>query len=155
MLKISDANWERIKHHFPEENILHGRLGRKPVAPGFGCNAVDPEHCCAVEDASAVMPKLQDGASALSGMGTAGDSTEHPDRPGQRVARTGIAGYFRVPHQCDFRQWSRWRTGIGNAKCGEGVKIIAILDRSGLPLSVRTHATNHHEVKLVQLSSDF
>ena len=31
MLEISDAHWERIKCHFPEENIPDGRAGRKPV----------------------------------------------------------------------------------------------------------------------------
>lgn len=38
---------------------------------------------------------------------------------------------------------------------GKGVKILAIVDRHGLPLSVSTHAANHHEVTLVQLSFDF
>jgi hypothetical protein len=31
------------------------------------------------------------------------------------------------------------------------MKIMAIVDRHGLPLSVSTHAANHHEVRLVQL----
>lgn len=31
MLKISDAHWDRIRHHFPEENIPDERPGRKPV----------------------------------------------------------------------------------------------------------------------------
>lgn len=31
MQKISDAHWEWIKPHFPEENIPDGRPGRKPV----------------------------------------------------------------------------------------------------------------------------
>jgi transposase len=44
---------------------------------------------------------------------------------------------------------------IGNAKRGEGVKIMAIVDRHGLALAVSTHAANHHEVTLVQLSFDF
>jgi transposase len=35
------------------------------------------------------------------------------------------------------------------------VKIIAIVDRHGLPLAVTTHAANHHEVTLVQLTFDF
>ena len=35
------------------------------------------------------------------------------------------------------------------------MKILAIVDRHGLPLSVSTHAANHHEVTLVQLSFDF
>jgi hypothetical protein len=35
------------------------------------------------------------------------------------------------------------------------MKIIAIVDRHGLPLSVSAHAANHHEVRLVQLCFDF
>jgi len=31
MVKISDEYWERIKQHFPEEDIPEGRAGRKPV----------------------------------------------------------------------------------------------------------------------------
>ena len=45
--------------------------------------------------------------------------------------------------------------GIGPTRRGKGVKILAIVDRHGLPLSVSTHAANHHEVTLVQLSFDF
>jgi hypothetical protein len=44
---------------------------------------------------------------------------------------------------------------IGSTKCGKGVKIMAIVDRNGLPLSVSTHAANQYEMKLVQLSFDF
>jgi hypothetical protein len=32
---------------------------------------------------------------------------------------------------------------------------VLIVDRHGLPLSVSTHAANHHEVRLVQLCFDF
>ena len=39
---------------------------------------------------------------------------------------------------------------IGPTKRGKGMKIMAIVDRHGLPLSVSTHAANHHEVRLVQ-----
>jgi len=35
------------------------------------------------------------------------------------------------------------------------LKIMAIVDRHGLPLSVSTHAANHHEGRLVQLCFDF
>jgi hypothetical protein len=44
---------------------------------------------------------------------------------------------------------------IGATKHGKGMKIMAIVDRQGLPLSVSTHAANHHEVRLVQLCFDF
>jgi hypothetical protein len=43
---------------------------------------------------------------------------------------------------------------IGATKRGKGMKIMAIVDH-GLPLSVSTHAANHHEVRLVQLCFDF
>jgi len=29
---MTDQQWERIRHHFPEENIPPGRPGRKPIA---------------------------------------------------------------------------------------------------------------------------
>ena len=35
------------------------------------------------------------------------------------------------------------------------MKIMAIVDRHGLPLSVSTHAANHQEVRLAQLCFDF
>ena len=47
------------------------------------------------------------------------------------------------------------RRRVGPTKRGKGMKIMAIVDRHGLPLSVSTHAANHHEVRLVQLCFDF
>ena len=44
---------------------------------------------------------------------------------------------------------------IGPTKRGKGVKIMAIVDRHGLPLAVTRHAANHHGVTLVQLTFDF
>ncbi len=44
--------------------------------------------------------------------------------------------------------------GVGNTKAGKGVKIMAIVDRCGLPLSLSTHPANPHESTLVQLSLD-
>jgi hypothetical protein len=32
MLRLSDEQWDRIREHFPEENIPEGRAGRKPIA---------------------------------------------------------------------------------------------------------------------------
>jgi len=31
-ISLTDTQWERIRPHFPEENILEGRPGRKPVS---------------------------------------------------------------------------------------------------------------------------
>jgi hypothetical protein len=43
---------------------------------------------------------------------------------------------------------------ISATKRGKSLKIMAIVNRHG-PLSVRTHAANHHEVRLVQPCFDF
>src|SRR5215471_17446114 len=32
MIRLNDSQWERIRDHFPEENIPDGRAGRKPTA---------------------------------------------------------------------------------------------------------------------------
>ena len=44
---------------------------------------------------------------------------------------------------------------VGPTKRGKDIKIMAIVDRHGLPLAVSTPAANHHEVTLVQLSLEF
>jgi hypothetical protein len=31
MIRLRDEQWERIRDHFPEENIADGRPGRKPI----------------------------------------------------------------------------------------------------------------------------
>ena len=58
-------------------------------------------------------------------------------------------------HRRDVRDGQGWGAVIGATKRGKGMKIMAIVDRHGLPLSVSTHAANHHEVRLVQLCFDF
>jgi hypothetical protein len=45
--------------------------------------------------------------------------------------------------------------GIGKMSHGKGVKILAIVDRHGLPFSVSRHPAHHQEVTLVRLSVDF
>lgn len=44
---------------------------------------------------------------------------------------------------------------IGPTKRGKCMKIMAIVDRYGLPLAVRTHVVNYHTVTLKQLSFEF
>jgi len=44
---------------------------------------------------------------------------------------------------------------VGLTKRRKGLKIMGIVDCRGLPLAVSTHAANHHEATLMQLSFDF
>src|SRR6516165_5353195 len=58
-------------------------------------------------------------------------------------------------HRCDLCNGQGRRGGGRHKKRGKGMKIMAIVDRHGLPLSVNTHTANHHEVRLVHLCFDF
>lgn len=86
------------------------------------------------------------------------------EREVRREMRTQLANTWREEGAIDERERFIEATvamakgggeGIAPTRRGKGVKILAIVDRHGLPLSVSTHAANHHEVTLVQLSFDF
>jgi hypothetical protein len=40
MIRLLDSEWERIREHFPEENIPDGRPGRKPIPTRLVLEAV-------------------------------------------------------------------------------------------------------------------
>ena len=42
MNRLTDEQWERIRDHFPEQNIADGRPGRKPTPTRCVLGAVDP-----------------------------------------------------------------------------------------------------------------
>jgi len=48
---------------------------------------------------------------------------------------------------------AKGRAEIGATKRGKGMKIMAIGDRHGLPLSVRTYAATKHEVRWCNCAS--
>ncbi len=157
MLRLSDAHWERIREHFPEENIPAGRVGRKPIPsrrvleavlwilntgaqwhmlpqcyPNYKTVHCRFQHWCRNEVLREVMTDL---ANALRDEGAIDESECFID--------------------ATFASAKGGGEEIGPTKRGKGVKIMAIVDRHGLPLAVSTHAAKHHEVTLVQLSFDF
>lgn len=157
MQRLSDAHWERIREHFPEERHPDDRPGRKPIP--------------AREVLDAVLWILNTGAQwhmlpqCFPNYKTVHRRFQQWCR--QDVLReilTELANDLRNEGVIDERESFIDATfafakgggdAIGPTKRGKGVKILAIVDRHGLPLSVSTHAANHHEVTLVQLSFDF
>jgi transposase len=155
--RLSDAHWERIREHFPEERHPDDRPGRKPIP--------------AREVLDAVLWILNTGAQwhmlpqCFPNYKTVHRRFQQWCR--QDVLReilTELANDLRNEGVIDERESFIDATfafakgggdAIGPTKRGKGVKILAIVDRHGLPLSVSTHAANHHEVTLVQLSFDF
>ena len=157
MLRLSDERWERIREHFPEEHIPSDRKGRKPIParkvfeavlwilntgaqwhmlpqcyPNYKTVHRRFQHWCQQEVLREVMTDL---ANTLRDEGALDDSECFID--------------------ATFSSAKGGGDQIGPTKRGKGVKIMAIVDRHGLPLAVSTHAANHHEVTLVQLSFDF
>jgi len=157
MQRLSDVQWERIRKHFPEENIPDGRPGRKPVP--------------ARQVLDAVLWILNTGAQwHMLPQCYPNYKTVHRrfqqwcQQEVLRAILTDLANALRAQGDIDEREcfidatFAAAKGGgdeIGPTKRGKGVKIMAIVDRHGLPLSVSTHAANHHEVTLVQLSFDF
>jgi len=157
VLRLGDDQWERIREHFPEENIPEGRPGRKPVPT----RAV----------LEAVLWILNTGAQwHMLPQCYPNYKTVHRrfqrwcEREVLREVLTQLANTLREQGDIDEREsfidacFASAKGGgdaIGKTRRGKGVKILAIVDRHGLPLSVSTHAANHHEVTLVQLSFDF
>lgn len=157
MQRLSDAHWERIRDHFPEEHFPDDRPGRKPVP--------------AREVLDAVLWILNTGAQwRMLPQCYPNYKTVHrrfQQWCQQEVLRdilTQLANELRENGAIDEREsfidatFAFAKGGgdeVGPTKRGKGTKILAIVDKHGLPLSVSTHAANHHEVTLVQLSFDF
>src|SRR5215831_3225432 len=112
---------------------------------------VDTQHLRAVAHAAAKLSELQIRSSALS--------NEVLRRVLMDVANElrdkGALDEAECFSDATFVMAKGGGAQIGPTKRGKGMKIMAIVDRHGLPLSVSTHAANHHEVRLVQLCFDF
>jgi len=157
MIRLTDEQWRRIRHHFPEEHIADGRPGRKPISTRLVLEAV--------------LWILNTGAQwHMLPQSYPNYKTVHRrfqtwcrDEVLRRVL-TDIANELRDRGALDeeecfidatFVMAKGGGAEIGPTKRGKGMKIMAIVDRHGLPLSISTHAANHHEVRLVQLCFDF
>ena len=157
MIRLHDSDWERIRHHFPEENISEGRPGRKPVpsrkileATLWILNTGAQWH---------MLPQCYPNYKTVHRRFQTWCQSEV-----LRRVLTDIANELRARGVLDeeesfidatFAMAKGGGADIGPTKRGKGLKIMAIVDRHGLPLSVSTHAANHHEVRLVQLCFDF
>jgi transposase len=157
MLRLRDDQWERIREHFPAEHIPDSRPGCNPLP--------------ARDILEAVLWILNTGAQwHMLPQCYPNYKTVHRrfqqwcDREVLREILTQLANTLREEGAIDEREsfidatFAAAKGGgddIGPTRRGKGVKILAIVDRHGLPLSVSTHAANHHEVTLVQLSCDF
>ena len=157
MIRLSDEQWERIRNHFPEEHVPDGRPGRKPIPTRRVLEAV-----LWILNTGAqwhMLPQSYPNYKTVHRRFQTWCSNEV-----LRRVLTDVANELRDKGVLDeeegfidatFAIAKGGGAEIGPTKRGKGMKIMAIVDRHGLPLSVSTHAANHHEVRLVQLCFDF
>ena len=156
-MKLSDEQWEMMRRHFPEENIPEGRPGRKPVATRSVLEAV-----LWILNTGAqwhMLPQCYPNYKTVHRRFQQWCTSEV-----LRNILTDLANTLREQGGIDERESfidamfcsaKGGGDGVGKTKRGKGVKIMGIVDRNGLPIAVTTHAANHHEVTLVQLTFDF
>lgn len=157
MLRSTDEQWRRIREHLPEENIPEGRPGRKPAPTRQVLEAM----LCILNTGV----QWQDLPKCYPNYKTVHRRFQtQREQDVLRDIMTALANELR--DRSDINERERFidatfasAKGGGDAmdktRCGMGVKILTFVDRSRLPLSVSTHAANHHKVTLVQLSFDF
>jgi transposase len=157
VLKLSETQWDRIREHFPEENIPAERPGRKPISTRRVLEAA-----LWILNTGAQWHMLPQGYPNYKTVHRRFQQWCRDDV--LRAVLTDLANDLREQGVIDEREafidatFAAAKGGgedIGPTRRGKGVKIMAIVDRHGLPLAVSTHAANHHEVTLVQLSFDF
>jgi transposase len=157
MIRLTDAQWERIRNHFPEEHIPDGRAGRKPIPTRHVLEAV-----LWILNTGAQWHMLPQSYPNYKTVHRRFQTWCHNEI--LREVLTDVANELREKGALDeeecfidatFVMAKGGGADIGATKRGKGMKIMAIVDRHGLPLSVSTHAANHHEVRLVQLCFDF
>src|SRR6202451_2440003 len=157
MQRLSDEQWDLIRKHFPEEHIPDDRPGRKPIP--------------ARKVLEAVLWILNTGAQwHMLPQSYPNYKTVHRrfqqwcENEVLRAALTDLANVLRDEGAIDesesyidaaFASAKGGGDEIGPTRRGKGAKTMAIVGRHGLPLAVTTHAANHHEVTLVQLTFDF
>jgi transposase len=142
--RLSDLQWERIRDHFPEEHIADGRPGRKPIPTRHVLEAV--------------LWILNTGAQwHMLPQSYPNYKTVH--RRFQTWCRDEVLRWVLMDVANELRErgaldeeecfidatFVMAKGGgaeIGTTKRGKGLKIMAIVDRHGLPLSVSTHAAD-------------
>jgi transposase len=157
MIRLLDSEWERIREHFPEENIPDRRPGRKPVPTRVVLEAV-----LWILNTSAqchMLPQCYPNYKTVHRRFQTWCRNEILRQVLTDIANELCERGALNEEECfidaTFAMAKGGGAEIGATKRGKRLKIMAIVDRHGLPLTVSTHAANQHEVRLVQLCFDF
>ena len=138
MIRLSDEQWERIRDHFPEEHIADGHPGRKPIPTRRVLEAV-----LWILNTGAqwhMLPQSYPNYKTVHRRFQTWCSNEVLRRVLTDVANElrdkGVLDEEESFIDATFAMAKGGGAEIGPTKRGKGMKIMAIVDRHGLPLSV-------------------
>jgi transposase len=95
------------------------------------------------------IPAVSNLSPSIPGMDPLELDTSSPGVSCQRSPRTRRIRLVRVLHRRDLYDREKGGFGVGKTKRGKGSKLMAVADRSGLPLAVHVTSASPHEVTLV------
>ena len=139
MIRLSDLQWERIRHHFPEENIADGRPGRRPVSTrqvlegtlwilNTGAQWHMLPQC--YPNYKTVHRRFQTWCRSEVLRGILMDIANE-------LRERGVLDEEECFIDATFVMAKGGGAEVGPTKRGKGMKIMAIVDCHGLPLAVR------------------
>ncbi len=102
-----------------------------------------------MEGPARAISSLPDVSSKVSGVGSKGFDEVHSGGFGRGSEISRSIRPFGVFHRRLFRERQRGGLDVGPTKRGKGTKLMAVADRSGLPVSLHTCSASPHEVRLV------
>jgi len=125
--------------------------------PAKSCRSRDPErHPLDPADGSHVarstrpISAIPDVPSTIPGMGVRRGLRESPEGAGHGCEGARQAGSHRMFHRWHLRHRKKGGRGVGKTKRGKGTKLMAVADRSGLPIAISAQSASPHEVRLVE-----
>jgi len=119
-----------------------------------GWDSLGSSHGCTVEGSSAALPTLPDLSSSLSTVVPRRNHRASAARPGPAPSRTRRDRHYRGLHRRHLHRGQKGGSAVGKTKRGKGTKIMAIADRSGLPVSAWITSASPAEVTLVEDTLD-
>jgi transposase len=158
--RISDEQWGLIRKHFPEEHNPDHRLGGKPIPARKVLEAA-----LWILNTGATGARWHRIPQCYPNYKTVHRRLQQwRENEAIPAVLTELANSLREDGAIDESECYIGATTasakgggdeIGPTGCGQGVKIMAIVDCHDLPLAVMTHVANHHEARSLQLTFGF
>ena len=137
----------------PAEAPCAPRQARPTVAGSAGRverNPLDSPHGRTLEGSPRPLSVVSNLSSPLSGLGPAGHAASATPGARDGLARARRAGPQRDLHRRLLCERQKKGRHVGKTKRGKGTKIMAIADRTGLPVAITIASASPHEVTLVE-----